>query len=135
MGAIRKNTGGLAAPRWGDVPQLDYRGDNAEGATKQVLVSPADGASFAIRYFEVPVGHASTLEQHRHEHGVVILRGRARVRLGDTVGEATVGDVVFIGSEEIHQLESVGDEPLGFLCVVPGWAEKDASASRSVLDE
>jgi oxalate decarboxylase/phosphoglucose isomerase-like protein (cupin superfamily) len=29
------------------------------------------------------------------------------------------GDIVYIPQNEQHQFENIGDEPLGFLCVIP----------------
>jgi oxalate decarboxylase/phosphoglucose isomerase-like protein (cupin superfamily) len=41
------------------------------------------------------------------------------VRLGDQ--QVTVGpwDVVYVPGDEVHQFCNLGDEPLGFLCVIP----------------
>ena len=50
----------------------------------------------------------------------MILTGRARVTLGDDVHELAAGDVVYVAGDELHCFEALGDEPLGFLCVVPG---------------
>jgi len=49
----------------------------------------------------------------------VILKGRARVLLGWEVHEVEPGDVVYIPQNEQHQFENTGDEPFGFLCVIP----------------
>ena len=46
-----------------------------------------------MRYFAAQPGGHTSLDQHAHDHGVYVLHGRARLRLGD--------------------------EPFGFLCVVP----------------
>jgi mannose-6-phosphate isomerase-like protein (cupin superfamily) len=59
------------------------------------------------------------LEQHAHDHGVMILHGRACVRLGELEVEVGPRDIVYISPYEVHQLRPVGDEPLGFLCVIP----------------
>jgi quercetin dioxygenase-like cupin family protein len=75
---------------WDGVPPRPY----GEGMQRHELIGLGDGAEhYRVRYFEVPAGRTTTLEQHEHDHGVVIERGRARVTLGD--------------------------EPLGFICVAP----------------
>ena len=51
--------------------------------------------------------------------GVVIQNGRARVTLGDEVHEVGPGDVVYVSGDELHCFEAIGDEPLGFICVIP----------------
>ncbi len=97
----------------------DYTAGDA-GGTKQVLIGPDDGAAnFAVRYFEIAPGGASSLDTHAHDHGVVILRGRGTVRLGGERHAVGVGDVVYVSPGDVHQFESTGPEPLGFLCVVP----------------
>ncbi|HBE28632.1 MAG TPA: cupin, partial [Ktedonobacter sp.] len=48
-----------------------------------------------------------------------ILHGKARLRLGDEEHEVYAGDVVYIGGNEVHQFFTAGEEPFGFLCVVP----------------
>ncbi len=45
-----------------------------------------------------------------------MLHGRAEVRLGETLAQVGVGDVVFVSADEVHQLRTLGEEPLGFLC-------------------
>jgi len=84
------------------------------------LIGPAEKApNFALRYFEIEPGGWSSLDKHAHDHGVVILRGQGQVLLGEETFKVAFGDVVYIPPHEVHQLKSVGDEPLGFLCVIP----------------
>ena len=84
------------------------------------LIGPAEKApNFALRYFEIEPGGWSSLDRHAHDHGVVILRGRGQVLLGEETVKVAFGDVVYIPPHEVHQFKSVGDEPLGFLCVIP----------------
>lgn len=131
MGTIHRGSGGLGTPDWPAIPVRVYEGNEAKGATKRVLIGERDGASnFAIRYFEVPAGESSAHEHHPHDHGVVVTRGRARVLLGEETHEVGPGDVVYIPPDEMHRFDSLGPEPLGFICVVPGWGEK---GGRSAL--
>jgi quercetin dioxygenase-like cupin family protein len=84
------------------------------------LIGPAEKApNFALRYFEIEPGGWSSLDRHAHDHGVMILRGRGQVLLGEETVKVAFGDVVYIPPHEVHQFKSVGDEPLGFLCVIP----------------
>jgi quercetin dioxygenase-like cupin family protein len=133
MGLIHRSNGTMAQPDWPELPVRVYEGNQAKGATKRVLIGARDGAeNFAIRYFEVPVGQSSAHESHAHDHGVVITRGSARVLIGEELHEVGVGDVVYIKPDEVHRFDSLGPEPLGFICVVPGWGEK---GGRSALVE
>ncbi len=108
--------------RWQDVQVRRYGPDNsgAEGATRQILVGDEEGSPhFHMRYFAVQPGGLTSLVQHAHDHGVYILHGRARLCLGNEEHELAAGDAVYISSNEVHQFFTLGEEPFGFLCVVP----------------
>lgn len=121
MGIVHKKLGQSGGFAWAGVRVEPYRGGGAtEGSCRTVLIGPDEGAPhFAIRYFEIPPKGQSSFEQHAHDHGIVILRGRARVLLGSEVQEVAPGDAIYIAPNEPHQFETIGDEPLGFLCVIP----------------
>jgi quercetin dioxygenase-like cupin family protein len=95
-----------------------------QGASVRWLIGPAEGApNFALRYFEIAPGGWSSLDQHAHEHGVFILRGQGQVLLGKEESTVAFGDVVYVSPYEPHQFKNIGDEPLGFLCVIPSREE------------
>jgi len=131
MGTIHRQTADAATPRWSypTVPLTDYSTAASPGVTKQVLLGEAEGAAdFIVRYFTLPPGGRSAYDQHRHQHGVVVTHGAGRVLLGEQWHQIGVGDAVLIDTDEIHQLEATGEGPLGFICVIPRWAEGDACA-------
>jgi quercetin dioxygenase-like cupin family protein len=104
---------------WDGVERRAYDHPELAGVEKHELIGPSDGAGgYRVRYFHVPAGARTALERHPHDHGVVIERGRARVTLGDERHELGPGDVVYVGGGELHCFETLGDEPLGFICVV-----------------
>ncbi len=120
MGYVRRFTGEEGSFEWQDVSAEDYRGVGARGAAVRWLIGPREkDASFALRYFEVESGGWTPLDSHGHDHGVLILRGKGLVLLGDREVEVSFGDVIYVPPYETHQFRSVGDDPLGFLCVVP----------------
>ena len=93
---------------------------NSNNATKQVLIGREDGANnFEMRFFTVPAHGFSSLDEHAHDHGVLIMQGRARVMLGDQYEEVGPGDVVYIPSWERHQFENLTDDVFSFLCIIP----------------
>ena len=103
--------------RWDDVKVEGYTSNNA---TKQVLIGRREGAeNFQIRYFTVPAHGFSSLDQHPHDHGVMIMSGKARVMLGDKFEDVGVGDVIYIPGMERHQFENLTNEPFTFLCIIP----------------
>jgi quercetin dioxygenase-like cupin family protein len=117
MGAIHRRTGAHA---WDGVAPRAYDDPALEGVEKHDLIGPPEGARhYRVRYFHVPAGGHTARERHPHDHGVVILAGRARVTLGDEVHELGEGDVVYVAGDELHCFEALGEEPLGFLCVAP----------------
>ena len=108
--------------RWQDVPVRAYGPENsgADRATRQVLIGTDEHSpSFHVRYFAVQPGGHTSLDQHAHEHGVYVLHGRAHLCQGEEQHLLHAGDVVYIPGNEIHQFFTLGDEPFGFLCVVP----------------
>jgi quercetin dioxygenase-like cupin family protein len=121
MGVVHRQIGQHGGFAWEGVRVEPYRGGGAsEGSCRSVVIGPNDGAPhFAIRYFEIPPHGQSSFEEHAHDHGIVILRGRARVLLGSEMHEVASGDAIYIAPDESHQFETIGDEPLGFLCVIP----------------
>jgi len=108
--------------RWNDVPVRAYGPENssADRATRQVLIGIDENSpNFHMRYFAVQPGGHTSLDQHSHDHGVYVLHGRARLRLSNQEHELNVGDVVYIPGNEVHQFFAMGEEPFGFLCIVP----------------
>ena len=120
MGAIHRFTGTDSTFEWDGVQPEKYEESGTAGAIRHVLIGPDDGArNFAMRYFEIPPGGHSALDRHAHDHGVCILKGKARLTLDSTAHLLDQGDVVHIAPNETHQLENIGEDPLGFLCVIP----------------
>ena len=117
MGVIHRYKGDFD---WEGVSLSRYPSEEMKGVSVRWLIGPAEKApNFALRYFEIEPGGWSSLDQHAHDHGVVILRGRGRVLMGEEEFEVTFGDVVYIPPWEVHQFKNIGDEPLGFLCIIP----------------
>jgi quercetin dioxygenase-like cupin family protein len=123
MGIIlRQNNIENGELRWHDVAVRAYGPENsgADRATRQILIGTDENSpNFHMRYFAVQPGGHTSLDQHSHEHGVYVLHGRARLRLGDDEHELNTGDVIYIPGNEVHQFFTSGQEPFGFLCVVP----------------
>ena len=106
--------------RWDGVEVGPYRneGTHFSGVTRQVLFAGGDGLGCELRYFEVAPHGWSSLERHRHAHAVMIVRGSARVLVGDRIVEAHTNDLVRVPPLTWHQFQAAGDTPLGFLCMV-----------------
>jgi S-methyl-1-thioxylulose 5-phosphate methylthiotransferase len=117
MGAIHRQTG---EREWEGVEAVDYDDPAVAGVEKRELIGPADGAPhYRLRHFHVPAGGRTARESHPHDHGVIIVAGRARVTLGEEEHEVGAGDVVYVAGDELHCFEALGEESLEFLCVSP----------------
>jgi len=90
-------------------------------ATKcQVLIGPDQGPNFAMRRFIMEPGGGMPLHTNQVEHEQYVLRGGARVQIGDDVHHVKAGDVVYIPGGVAHNYQAdEGDEPFEFLCMVP----------------
>lgn len=120
MGTVHRFVGSESMFDWEGVSEKMVNAPDAVGVTGKVLIGPKDGTpNFRIRYFRIESGGYSSLEEHPHDHGVFILHGRARVQLGSEEVEVGPRDVVYVPGNELHQFQAIGDEPLGFLCVIP----------------
>ena len=89
------------------------------GTTRQVLIGPEQGPHFAMRRFVMQPGGGIPAHSNTVEHEQYVLRGRARVGIGDQVVTVKQGDVVYISAGTPHWYQVEGDEPFEFLCVVP----------------
>jgi quercetin dioxygenase-like cupin family protein len=85
----------------------------------QVLVGPAEGApNFVLRRFKMDSGGGMPLHTNEVEHEQYVLRGRAKIRIGEDVHDVRADDTLFIPAGVPHSYEVV-EAPFEFLCVVP----------------
>lgn len=121
MGNIRRFIGDEDTFEW-ESQTIDEYGEahGAKDACIKWIIGPLEHAPhFAIRYVEIQSGGYSTLETHEHDHGVIVLKGKGSVLHQDQEEAISYGDAIYIPPNEIHQFRNIGDEPLGFLCVIP----------------
>ena len=114
--------------RWDGIEAEAYKAttETWKGMSRRELIGKrGESPRFHVRYFELEPGGYSTLEQHDHEHVVVVQRGRGEVRLDGTQYRVGFGDVVYVAPGDPHQFSNPGAavEPFGFLCIVN--AERD----------
>ena len=94
------------------------------GTTRQVLIGPEEGPNFAMRRFIMKPGGGIPRHSNTVEHEQYVLRGRARVGIGDQVVTVEQGDVVFIPAGTPHWYQVEGEETFEFLCVVPNLPDR-----------
>ena len=95
-----------------------------QGTSRQVLIGPDEAPNFALRRFIMEPGGGMPAHTNAVEHEQYVLRGRARIGIGDEVIEVRKDDVVFIPAGVPHWYKAEGDEPFEFLCVVPNLPDK-----------
>lgn len=89
------------------------------GTKRQVLLDERDGApNFALRRFIMEAGGGMPRHTNTVEHEQFVLRGRARISIGDRVYDVGPQDVLFIPAGAPHSYEVV-EAPFEFLCIVP----------------
>ena len=86
---------------------------------RQVLIGPDEAPHFALRRFIMQPGGGMPNHTNTVEHEQYVLRGTARIGIGDEEFNVRQGDVVFIPAGAPHWYEATGDEPFEFLCMVP----------------
>lgn len=91
---------------------------------RTILISPDEAPNFAMRKFTMEPGGGMPKHTNTVEHEQYVLRGRARIGLGDEVVEVKPGDVLFIPAGLPHWYEALGEEPFEFLCMVPNKEDK-----------
>lgn len=120
MGSVHRQVGQIPSLKWDGAHKKEYEASDARGVEGQVIIGPHDGKpNYFVRYFRVEPRGQTSLDQHEHDHGVYIIHGKAEVLLGEETVVVGPQDIVYVPGNEIHQFRSIGDDPLGFLCIVP----------------
>jgi len=100
------------------LPEVEVTAGTA--TKRQVLIGPDQGPNFAMRRFIMQPGGGMPMHTNKVEHEQYVLRGSARVQIGEDVHHVKAGDVVYIPGGVPHNYQAdEGDEPFEFLCVVP----------------
>ena len=82
------------------VPAVEVKAGT--GTTTQVLIGPDQGPNFAMRRFVMEPGGGMPMHTTTVEHEQYVLRGGARVQIGDDVHQVKQGDVVYIPAGVPH---------------------------------
>jgi len=101
----------------GQVEEFALERDGVKGVRVKYLLHAGVGAkNLQLRLFTIDVGGYTPIEKHEHEHEIFVLKGKGIIRGGDVEVEVKPGDVVFIPSNEDHQIRNIGDCEFQFLC-------------------
>jgi quercetin dioxygenase-like cupin family protein len=103
-----------------EVPKESINRLYMQGVSIRYLVVEEFGApNFEMRYFELQKGAKTSLDVHDYEHEVFVLKGRGRIELNGNPVRLKEHDAILIEPNEEHRLFQEGEEPFGFLCMVP----------------
>ncbi|HMK50012.1 MAG TPA: cupin domain-containing protein [Thermodesulfovibrionales bacterium] len=119
--------------RWSGVKREEYKssGNDWAGIVRQTLIgNSGESARFHLRYFEIEPGGRSSFEMHRHEHVVVVIRGKGICVAGKKKLRMKFLDTLYIEPEMPHQLQNPYDEPFGFFCIVNARRDKPKLLSQ-----
>lgn len=106
---------------WTGVRDQPYKkaGTEWSDVMRRVLIGArGESTRFHVRYFEIAPGGRSSLEQHRHEHVVICVRGEGMLLSGKTRRKLKFMDTSYIAPETAHRLSNPFRGPFGFLCIV-----------------
>lgn len=95
-----------------------------EGTSRQILIGPDEAPNFAMRKFVIEPGGGIPAHTNTVEHEQYVLRGKAKIGIGDEIYEVEKDDVLFIPAGMPHWYEVTGNEPFEFLCIVPKGDDK-----------
>lgn len=95
-----------------------------EGASMQMLISPEVAPNFAMRKFVIKKEGHMPFHTNVVEHEQYVLKGKARVQLGDESFIAVKDDIIFVPAGVAHSYQVIGDEDYEFLCLVPNSEDK-----------
>ncbi len=86
-----------------------------------------EGEKMAAALIHYPAGSVANPHTHPNEQFQVVMKGKARYRVGDEEKVLGPGEVVLIPANTKHDLEILEDlEVINFKDVVPGWSVKHA---------
>jgi len=108
-----------------EIPEESINRQYMENVSIRYLVVEEFGApNFEMRYFELQQGAKTSFDTHAYEHEVFVLRGKGRLIVNGKEYVLRPNDALLIEPWEEHQLFQEGNEPFGFLCIVPNGVSK-----------
>ena len=106
-----------------DAKPAHFESGEAKGVAGRVVVGKNDGANnFCMRVFEISAGGYTPQHSHDWEHGMFIHSGEGNIFGNGRWNPVKSGNVVFVPSNEEHQIRNHGKELLIVVCLVPSKA-------------
>lgn len=92
---------------------------DATSVTKKVLLSRSETPNFEMRCFTIQPGGEMPRHTNLVEHEQFVIRGKARIGIGDEEFDVQYGSVILIPANQPHWYRNSGTEEFQFLCLVP----------------
>ena len=90
-----------------------------EASRADVIGGPEGWQENVMRVFRLAPGGFTPKHKHDWEHVNHVIRGRGRLRIGETIHELSEKDFALVPPNAEHQFENPYDEPFEFICIVP----------------
>jgi quercetin dioxygenase-like cupin family protein len=102
--------------------QIDM--DSVNNVSRAAVIGKPEGwEDNVLRVFRIGPNGYTPRHQHDWEHVNYIIRGRGKLRIGDTVYDIAEKDFAFVPPNTEHQFENPYNEPFEFICIVPARGE------------
>ena len=109
--------------KYADVKATHFESDKAKGIAGRVVIGKDDGAdNFCMRVFEISAGGNTPKHSHDWEHEIFFHSGEGEIYGNGRWTSVKSGNVVFMPSNEEHQIRNAGKESLIVVCLVPSKA-------------
>ena len=83
---------------------------------ERMLLDLPEAETIAIGYVALQPGESTDIGLHEdEEEGYVVLTGKAKLMLGDTLHELEKGHVVYVPRNTPHRMTCISDTPLEYL--------------------
>jgi quercetin dioxygenase-like cupin family protein len=109
-----------------DAAQLEFaeawiEGDGTARWRSARAMTPEDGTrDSGSNVLEVPAGCRLPRHTDSAEETIVVLDGRARVRVGDEERDVPAGGLALVPEDVPHEVRNAGDAPLRFVALYAG---------------
>jgi quercetin dioxygenase-like cupin family protein len=110
--------------RYDDMQMNSVTMDGVKNTYKANVIGKPEGwPEHTLRVFRLGAGGFTPRHRHDWEHVNYVIKGRGRLRIGDTVHEMNEKDFAFVPPGAEHQFENPYDGDFEFICIVPNRGE------------
>jgi quercetin dioxygenase-like cupin family protein len=109
--------------KYTNVKATNFDNEVAKGVAARVLIGKDDGANnFCMRVFDISPEGNTAKHSHDWEHEMFVHSGKGEIYGNGQWNPVEPGNVLFIPSNEEHQIKNSGNESLIIVCLVPSKA-------------